>query len=135
MLGNTKSTTTSSPASQSERNPELFREALAIMDDSSWIWSLTQWGFAKVSCPVVRLTASTTIRHSWTRFKDAHCILIHWESKSRSGGAIIEEILDVDPRYDVANKIIVLTTNPIHEDVVYFSELGIKRIIRIRNRD
>src|SRR5690606_21046520 len=31
--------------------------------------------------------------------------------------------------------VIILTTNPTHEDVVYFSELGIKRIIRLRNRE
>ncbi|MCX6126686.1 MAG: hypothetical protein NTV34_18285 [Proteobacteria bacterium] len=130
-----KSELTASPAAQSERPTGLFREAIALMDDTTWIWGLSQWAFAKQACPLIRLPSVTTIRHSWARFKDAHCIVIHWESKGRSGGAIVEEILDVDPRYDIANKVIVLTSNPIHEDVVYFNELGLRRIIRIRNRE
>ena len=55
--------------------------------------------------------------------------------RTRSGGAVIEEILDVQPNFDVGERIIVLTTNPTHEDVVYFCELGVRRIIRLRNRD
>ncbi len=113
----------------------LFKESLAIMDDNTWIWNLAQTGLAQTSKPFLRLGSTATIRHSWSRFKEAPCIIVHWESKGRPGGAVVEEILDVDPRYDVANKIIVLTSNPIHEDVVYFSELGIRRIVRIRNRD
>jgi len=125
----------SSPASQSALKPGLFTESLALMDDNTWIWSLVQYCFNKQLTPVVKLTTTTTIRHSWKRLKHSQCMIIHWESKTRSGGALIEEMLDVDPSYDVSNKIIVLTTNPIHEDVVYFSELGIRRIVRLRNRD
>jgi len=62
-------------------------------------------------------------------------IIIHWEGKSRSGGALVEEILDINSKFDVAQRVIILTTNPVHEDVVYFTELGIKRIIKLRHRE
>jgi tetratricopeptide (TPR) repeat protein len=83
----------------------------------------------------VRIPSDSPFRQSWNRFKNADRMVIHWEAKGRPGGAIVEEILDVSPRFDVGEHIIVLTTDPTHEDVVYFSELGIKRIIRIRNRE
>lgn len=115
--------------------PDKFCETIALMDDTTWVWALCQTTLAKLNPKYLRLPSQVTIRHSWARFRNAPAIVIHWESKGRQGGAIIEEILDVDPNYDVANKIIVLTSNPIHEDVVYFSELGVRRIVRIRNRE
>lgn len=115
--------------------PDKFCETLALMDDTTWVWSLCQSALSKNTGKYLRLPSNVTIRHSWSRFRNAPAIIVHWESKGRQGGAIIEEILDVDPNYDVAGKIIVLTSNPIHEDVVYFSELGVRRIVRIRNRD
>lgn len=118
-----------------QSTPDKFCETIALMDDTTWVWSLCQVTLAKLSPRYLRLPSQVTIRHSWARFRNAPAIVIHWESKGRQGGAIIEEILDVDPNYDIANKIIVLTSNPIHEDVVYFSELGVRRIVRIRNRD
>ncbi|MCX6117025.1 MAG: hypothetical protein NT027_05765 [Proteobacteria bacterium] len=131
----TKSTSPNSQDSKPTGKENFFKESLAIMDDNTWIWAISQNALSSSSKAYIRVVSTVTIRHSWSRFKEAPCIIIHWESKSRPGGAIVEEILDVDPRFDVSNKIIVLTTNPIHEDVVYFSELGIRRIVRIRNRD
>lgn len=129
--------TDSSSASPAQAGsvPEKFCETIALMDDTTWIWALCQATLAKVNPKYLRLPSQATIRHSWARFKNAPAIVIHWEAKGRQGGAIIEEILDVDPNYDVAAKIIVLTSNPVHEDVVYFSELGVRRIVRIRNRE
>ena len=115
--------------------PPRFSETLAIMDDQSWIWSLASQQLQFLSMEHVRLASTVPIRQSWDRLRDAARIIVHWEAKGRSGGAVIEEILDVQPNYDVGNRIIVLTTNPTHEDVVYFSELGVRRIIRLRNRD
>ncbi len=135
---NSKDELSSTPAAEANPTsgvPERFCESIAVMDDTSWIWSLSQLCMTKAGLKFLRLPSQATIRHSWSRFRNAPVILIHWESKGRQGGAIVEEILDVDPNYDVANKVIVLTSNPIHEDVVYFSELGIRRIVRIRNRD
>ena len=116
-------------------NTNKFNDVMVLMDDNTWIWKIASEGCENAKLLHVRLPSQTTVRHSWNRFRGAPCIIVHWESKGRPGGAIIEEILDVDPRFDVANKIIVLTTNPIHEDVVYFSELGIRRVVRMRNRE
>jgi pentatricopeptide repeat protein len=128
--------TTTAPQSASlPASSQPWKECLAIMDDNTWIWHLAEKSFLAHEKKFMRVPSTVTVRHSWSRFKDAPCMVLHWESKSRPGGAIVEEILDVESRFDVSNKIIVVTTNPIHEDVVYFSELGIRRIVRIRNRD
>ncbi len=115
--------------------PKRFSEILAVMDDQSWIWSLASKQMEWLNLAHVRLPSTVPIRQSWERLRDAQRIIVHWEAKSRSGGAVIEEILDVQPNFDVGERIIVLTTNPTHEDVVYFSELGVRRIIRLRQRD
>jgi len=112
-----------------------FKENLVVLDDQSWIWDFIHQCLERKDASFVRLPSTVPIRQSWARFKAAPRMIIHWESKRRSGGAIIEEILDVAPNFNVGEHVIVLTTNPTHEDVVYFSELGIRRIIRIRNRD
>ena len=110
-----------------------LKEVLLITDDNTWLTPYVQkvaLGFGEF----LRLRPTASIRQSWQRFKNTPCIIIHWESKLRSGGALVEEILEVDPYFDVAKKIIILTSDPIHEDVVYFSELGLKKIVRVRNR-
>jgi tetratricopeptide (TPR) repeat protein len=112
-----------------------FDEIFVLMDDQTWIWALVSKTFERLRIEHVRLPSTTPVRHSWERFKNARRIVIHWETRDRSSGAIIEEILDVQPNFDVADRVIVLTSAPTHEDVVYFSELGVKRLIRLRQRD
>jgi len=112
-----------------------FKESIGFIDDAGWVWQLLQKSFETLNYKAHRLPSQTLIRHSWNRLKMAPCFVIHWEARGRSGGAIVEEIVDVDPNFDVAKRVIILTSNPIHEDVVYFSELGIKRIVRVRNRE
>lgn len=121
-------------------NPPLeqagrFQEILVIMDDQTWIWRLATTQLSALVAEHVRLPSTVPIRQSWDRFKAARSMVVHWEAKGRSGGAVIEEILDVQPNFDVGERLIVLTTNPTHEDVVYFSELGVRRIIKLRNRE
>ncbi len=112
-----------------------FTEALVIADEQNWIWTFATQGLTQANIKHVRVPANSPIRQSWDRFRAAPFIVIHWETRSRSGGAVIEEILDVQPNFDVGTKVIVLTANPTHEDVVYFNELGVRAIIRLRNRD
>ncbi len=132
-------TSTSAKNDESNNTPEigvkLFKESVVIMDDNTWLWGLVERTLNSMNTSFVKFASSMTIRQSWNRFHDTPFMVIHWESKFRGGGALIEEILEIDQRYDAANKLIVITTNPIHEDVVYFSELGIKRVIRARPRD
>jgi len=110
-------------------------ETLVIMDDKTWIWGFVKAQLVKSQVSFVWLPSKITIQQSWQRFKDANHMIIHWESPDRNGGAIIEEILATDPHYDVAGRIVVLTTHPTHEDVVYFAELGLRKILRVRQRD
>jgi pentatricopeptide repeat protein len=109
------------------------KEILIFLDEQTWIWPFLQRILVKQPNEFLRLPSETPIRPSWERFKGAPRILIHWEAKHRSGGAIVEEILDVAPHFDTADRIVILSTNPTHEDVVYFSELGLRRIIHLRN--
>lgn len=112
-----------------------FREIMTVMDDQSWIWQWASATMTHIKLPHVRVPSNTPIRHSWDRFRHAPRVVVHWESPARPGGAVIEEILDIQPSFDAGERIIVLTSNPTHEDVVYFAELGLRRIIRVRNRD
>jgi tetratricopeptide (TPR) repeat protein len=116
-------------------NPKVFHESLVILDDQTWIWGFVQRCMRDVGRECVRIPSSVALRPSWNRFKNALPIILHWENRMRSGGAVVEEILDIAPRFNVSDNIFVLVTNPTHEDVVYFSELGIRRIITLRNRD
>ena len=119
---------TASPASE-DTSPDMTldnKEAVVLMDDDTWLWELTQKALSRSGVKFIKTPSNLTIRQSWSRFHDTPFMIIHWENKHRQGGALIEEILEIDQRYDAANKLIVVTTNPIHEDVVYFSELGIR---------
>ena len=126
--------TTATPATTAQAT-QKFNEVLVLMDDQTWTWNLVTTQLSQLKMEHVRLPSTVKIRQSWERLKNAARIVVAWESKGRSGGAMIEEILSVQPNFNVGERIIVLTTNPTHEDVVYFSELGVRRIVRLRNRD
>lgn len=134
-----KEQATTATSVQTATKPPRFCESLGIMDEASgasgWIWTMVSKQLEYLGMPHVRLPSTVPIRQSWERLRDSARMVIHWEAKGRSGGAVIEEILDVQPNFDVGERIIVVTTNPTHEDVVYFSELGVRRIVRLRNRD
>jgi len=118
-----------------ENNDKAFDEIITICDESDWVWTLVKGRLDAMNLQHVRVPSSTPFRQSWNRFKNAQRIIIYWENKFRSGGAIIEEIIDVSPVFDISENVIVITSNPTHEDVVYFSELGVRRIVKLRNRD
>ena len=109
-------------------------EGLIIIDDDSWLLSICKNSLASSSQRFVKISSEINLRENWHRFRDAPFILIHWENSHRSSGAIIEEILENDEAPDPTNRLLVITTNPLHEDVVYFGELGLWRIVRARNR-
>jgi tetratricopeptide (TPR) repeat protein len=112
-----------------------FNEIPVFCDDNGWIWLFLQQALKQSGAHFVKLPTSTSIRQSWERFKGSQRIVIHWEGKHRIGGALIEEILDINPQYDVAQNIIVVMAVPIRDDILYLSELGVKRIVRIRHKD
>lgn len=114
---------------------KLDHDVLVFMDDSSWIWEFTKLALDNLQLKRAKVASNILLRHSWNRFHNSPVMIIHWEGKHRTGGAIIEEILDIAPSFDVRDRIVVITTNPVHEDVVHFAELGIKRVVRPRLRE
>ncbi|MEZ4741708.1 MAG: hypothetical protein R3B45_04555 [Bdellovibrionota bacterium] len=125
---------TSLPKKQHET--PFSEESLVFVDQKTWIWEFVQRTLNKIpNFDFLRLPSYTPIRASWQRFQAAPKIIVHWEDKMRPGGAIIEEINDIDPYFDVSERIIVLSTNPTREDVVYFSELKINKVLQLRNID
>lgn len=118
-----------------EKQENIFNPALVFMDDSTWVWEFVQKAIQPLGQPFTKVASDMPIRASWNRFHKAPFIITHWENRHRQGGAIIEEIMSIDKDFDIANRLVVITTNPVHEDVVFFSELGITRVIRPRQRD
>ena len=41
------------------------------------------------------------------RFEDAERVIIHWEGYTRRGGAIVEELMESTPLFDVKNQVII----------------------------
>lgn len=110
-----------------------FNEILVLCDKQAWVWNFASQVLQNLGKEHVRLPSTTPIRQSWQRFKNAERILVHWECNFRGGGALIEEILEVDPLFNVAERVIVLTANPMHSDVVYFNELGLQKVVKLNN--
>lgn len=115
--------------------PMKFCENIAIVDNRDWVWNLIKSSLSATESDYLQLPSNLPIRQSWSRFRNAKWLIVHWESSERKGGAIIEEILDVQPTFNVGEKVIVVTTNPTHEDVIYLAELGVRKVVRARNRD
>jgi len=113
----------------------ILRETLVITDDQSWIWNLATTVLKRLSRDHIRIPSAVPMGSNWQRFCHAPHILVHWEGLHRSGGAVIEDILQMAPGRETLNRIIVLTMTPTHEDIVYLGELGISRIVRIRPRE
>lgn len=111
-----------------------FSEFLVVADKQAWVWTFATKVLVDMQKEHVRLPSTVSIRQSWQRFRDAERIIVHWECQVRSGGAVIEEIIEVDPLFNVGERLIVLTTNPMHNDVVYLNELGVTKIIKLQNR-
>jgi tetratricopeptide (TPR) repeat protein len=89
--------------------------------------------FSKLNLSAFEISPSVSFRHSWTKFKTSPFILIHWENPTRSAGAIVEEIIDTDPTFDVTERIIIITTSPTRQDVIYFSELGLTKVLKLNS--
>jgi tetratricopeptide (TPR) repeat protein len=110
-------------------------QGLVFVDDTTWVWDMVKSALSMSNAYFLKMPSDVPLRSNWQRFESTPFMIVHWESSKRPAGALIEEILEVEGSSDPTNKIIVITTNPVHQDVVYFSELGLTKIIRARNRD
>ena len=83
--------TTATPATTATaaKAPAKFNEILVLMDEQGWAWSLVTNQLTNLKMAHVRLPSTVKIRPSWERLKHAARIIVAWESKGRSGGAMI----------------------------------------------
>lgn len=107
---------------------------LIVTDDQSWVWQSLRQAIQRAQVHHLRIPSDVRLRPSWTRLGRAPRFVVHWEAQRRPGPAIIEEIRSIEPGLDLGERVLVVTHNPTREDVVYFSELGIKRVVRMRQR-
>ena len=106
-------------------------EYLCLLEPHGWLWDFVQGCGHQARIPIFRMASDLHLKESWLRLKNAPRILLHWECSVRPGRAIVEDIRAIDPHYDLENRVLILTTAPTGEDVVYFSELGLRRIVHV----
>ena len=112
-------------------NQQKDSEIIILMDDSGWRWKLCEAALKSSGPRYTRLKANTSIKHSWHRIENSAFILVHWGGDQISGASILEQIKACDPKFDIAEKVIILMENPTQEDVIYFAELGIYKTVNI----
>ena len=118
----------------SEESSFNFDEIIVIRDSQDWIWNLISNNLSTMRLNHIRVHSDTNIRKNWDRFKGAKKIIIFWENEGRIGGPIIEEIYDIDTNAFLNDAIIVVTLEPTRDDIVYFNELILNRIVILSNR-
>ncbi len=108
---------------------QFFKESLIIIDEIPWLYGLIETTLQSCNYNYVRFASNVRLRDSFNRFQKSPFIIIHWEGKARSGGAIVEEIREIAPDFPIKERVIIVTSNPTHEDVYYFNELNIYKIV------
>ena len=111
----------------------MLEKTLVVCDDTGWIWHFINSTLTGDGIDHLKISSSFSFKNNWARFKNSKRIIFVWENKFRPYGSIIEEIRSLDPLADVEEKIIVLTSAPLRQDVIYFYELGLFHIIRLEN--
>ncbi|MFK7872640.1 MAG: tetratricopeptide repeat protein [Oligoflexales bacterium] len=109
---------------------EQHHFSIVITDDRKRLWKWIDNTLHELGIRKFRLPSTFRVPESEDLIEKSPYLFIHWES-NRLGGSLIEEILEQHPHQDL-DQIIVLTTSPTKEDVIYFSELCLKNIIHIR---
>ncbi|SMF21675.1 tetratricopeptide repeat protein [Pseudobacteriovorax antillogorgiicola] len=112
---------------------QAFNECVFICDQSSWVWNTTSHFLDIHKIPYIHLSSDVSVRKSWSRIGESPKILIHWESRFRHGGAIVEELLAVSPKFELEDRLIVICSDPSPEDRVYLEELKIHNVVTLRN--
>ncbi|MFW7377612.1 MAG: tetratricopeptide repeat protein [Oligoflexus sp.] len=110
-----------------------FNEVVVFCDDRKRTWQSIQQALQQSRLPFIKLPSSTSIRHNWSRIASSPLIIVHWDNQRQIKGSVFEEILEVDRNFPLAEKIIVIVTEPSREDIIYFSEMGLQKIVRIAN--
>jgi|GEM_PF-1159332 len=112
-----------------------FAEAIVISDDQDWIWNFARQALHRSGLSPLRLPSSVSLRDSRARLDNGRPIVIDWACRARPASALIEELREYYGNGEMTDRIIVLATDVIREDALYFGELGITRLLVLRNRD
>ena len=113
---------------------KVFNETVFICDrNMHWVSLQVRRLLDHLKIPVINLSSDTPLRSAWSRIHNTPKIIIHWECKDRIGGAIIEELLEISPKFDIDERLIVITSETQAEDEVYFKELGIHNVVYMPN--
>jgi pentatricopeptide repeat protein len=112
---------------------KMLEKSLVICDDTTWIWHFINTTLRSREIDHLRLNSSFSFKTNWQRFKSCKHIILVWENRFRPHGSIIEEIKGIEPTRDIGEQVIVITTSPGRQDVIYFHELGIYKIVKLEN--
>ena len=108
-----------------------FAETVVICDHQDWQWTFLHAFLKHCKYEHVRVQSDFDIKSCWERFAEAPFFIICWENQKRPAASIIREMKILSPDLDY-EKVIIITTHPTHEDVVYFSELGLDKIVSLQ---
>jgi tetratricopeptide (TPR) repeat protein len=112
-----------------------FAEAIVITDEQDWIWNFAKQALHRAGLSPLRLPSSVSLRDSRSRLDCGRPVVIDWACRQRPAAAIIEELQELYGNGEMADRIIVLASDVIREDALYFGELGVSRLLVLRNRD
>ena len=116
------------------KKAEAFNEIVIICDQQShWIWNTLTTFLQKHKLDYIQMDSDVSLRSSWNRIRQTPKFVIHWESVQRMGGAVIEELLEINPKFELEDRLLVVSSDPHPEDTVYFAELGITNVLELKN--
>lgn len=113
----------------------VFNEHIFICDNNMhWLAMQVDRLCNHLKQPLLVVDSKTSLRSLWSRVHKTPKIILHWECQKRLGGTIIEELLEIAPRFDIEERLIVLSSDPHPEDRIYFAELGLTQVIHMSNK-
>ena len=114
---------------------KIFQEAVIIADDQNWVWNFVRQALHRSGLSPLRLPSSIGLKDSRARLDTGRPIVVDWSCRTRPGGAIVEELTELFGEADISDRIIILATDVVREDALYFGEIGITRFVILRNRE
>lgn len=111
------------------------RKVIVICDDKTWISDFIQRGLREggYSCEM-GFQSDVVVKEHAELFAQAELIIALWETQFRSVEGIMEELRELMPSYPFAEKVIAMSTNDSHDVTVFQNDLGIHKMIKLRNR-
>jgi tetratricopeptide (TPR) repeat protein len=112
-----------------------FKEAIIIADEQGWVWNFARQTLERARAKPFCLASDFPLRDSKDRILPDSPLIIDWDCKRRHAGALAEDLVLLAGDSGLSDRVIVLAANVTREDAIYFGELGIERIVMLRNRD